>query len=312
MPRRTHHERGTEAFRGNLVQLLENFERELMKPDLREKVQALVPAYHMLRDLGSSLIPADDGGSGRDRILHYLKRYPKIVIPGDELMVVAGIGEWARRVRELRVQFGWGIATGVTINEMVCEDEFQELDGLQQLRPNDYMLLSTDQDRDAAHRWHVANEIRRSRDLSIRDRILAFLRKNVGSPVTGEELRYVAGNHTEWARRVRELRTEDGWPVVTKNTGRPDLGVGIYLLEKDRRLPTHDRHIPDPVRRMVLQRDGLSCQQCDWSHTMWDTADPRNLELHHKEHHAAGGANIPENLVTLCNVCHDDIHRSAK
>ena len=215
-------------------------------------------------------------------------------------MVVAGIGEWARRARELRVQFGWGIATGVTINEMATEDGFQELQDLPKLRPDDYMLLSAEQDRDAAHRWHIANEIRRSKSLSIRDRILAFFRQNVESSVTGEELRYVAGDHTEWARRVRELRTEEGWPVVTKNTGRPDLGIGVYLLAKDRQSPPHDRHIPDPVRRMVLQRDGLACRQCNWTHSMWDPADPRNLELHHKEHHAEGGANIPENLVMQC------------
>ncbi|WP_323985578.1 HNH endonuclease [Klebsiella aerogenes] len=32
------------------------------------------------------------------------------------------------------------------------------------------------------------------------------------------------------------------------------------------------------------------------------------LELHHIEHHADGGENTLENLITLCNVCHDEVH----
>ncbi|WP_139153108.1 HNH endonuclease, partial [Enterobacter kobei] len=33
------------------------------------------------------------------------------------------------------------------------------------------------------------------------------------------------------------------------------------------------------------------------------------LELHHIEHHADGGENTLDNLITLCNVCHDEVHR---
>ena len=47
------------------------------------------------------------------------------MIDGDELMVVSGIGEWAHRVRELRVQFGWWIYSGVTLQEM-AEDSPEE------------------------------------------------------------------------------------------------------------------------------------------------------------------------------------------
>ncbi len=102
-----------EAIRLQLLELLNNFGSELSGDDLRPKVQALIPSFHLLRDLGSSLIPQQDADSARDRILFYLRKYPLTVIEGDELMVVAGIGEWARRVRELRVQYGWSIVSGV-------------------------------------------------------------------------------------------------------------------------------------------------------------------------------------------------------
>jgi len=107
---------------------------------------------------------------------------------------------------------------------------------------------------------------------------------------------------------VRELRTEFGWPVATKSTGRPDLGIGVYVLQADRQSPEHDRNIPDDVRREVLRRDGYRCGGCQWSHAEWNPSDPRHLELHHLKPHAEGGENIKENLKTLCTVCHDKLH----
>ena len=102
-----------------------------------------------------------------------------------------------------------------------------------------------------------------------------------------------------------------GWPIATLQTGRPDLPVGHYVLQADRQSPEHDRHIPDNVRREAMRRDGYRCRECDWSHAEWNPSDPRHLELHHVEHHAMGGRNTEENLVTLCNVCHDVVHRRA-
>jgi hypothetical protein len=306
MTRRPHLQ-DPEELRRQLIELLENFEKELRGGNLRKKVQALIPAHHLLRDLGSSLIPFEGVSAARDRILQYLLKYPKTVIKGEELMVVAGIGEWARRVRELRVQFGWSILTGVTGAEM-ADEGVQVLPGTEAMRPDDYFLTATKEDRDSAHRWNIANDIRKGSG-SVRDKILQYFQRNIGVPISGEELRYVAKDRTEWARRVRELRTEFGWPVVTKNTGRPDLPIGFYLLEQNRQSPAHDRNIPDPVRTKVLKRDGYACRKCGWSQKDWIKSDPRNLELHHIKHHVDGGENTEENLMTVCTVGHDEIHR---
>ena len=297
-----------ESARRDVAELIKNFETELLSDELRPKVLALVPIFHRLRSLGKALIPEEHASAARDRILYYLRKYPGTIIHGDELLVVSGIQEYARRLRELRVQFGWIIVSGVTIKEM-SEDGTEEVpDKLKAMRPNEYVLLSVEEDRDAAHRWHVANTIRKKRG-SVLNKILQFLKANVGRGVTNEELRYVAGNKTEWARRVRELRTEFGWPIATKTTGRPDLGVGVYLLQADRQSPEHDRSIPDDVRRKVLRRDGYNCKKCGWSHDEWNPSDPRHLELHHIKHHAKGGENVEGNLKTLCTVCHDQVHR---
>lgn len=314
MARRSQPNNVPEELRQSLVELLTNFADELLKEDLREKVVALVPAFHKLRDLGSSLIPKSEAASARDRIIAYLLQYPGVVIDGDELMVVSGISEWARRVRELRVQFGWWIYSGVTFNQMAQNpDDVAAFKAMgidpQEIRPDQYVLMRVEQDRDAALRWNVLNEIRKKK-ISVKDKIIEYLRKNVGTPVTGEELSYLAGDTKEWARRVRELRTEDGWPIATKNTGRSDLPVGAYVLEEDRQAYEHDRTIPDPVRVAVLKRDNFRCVHCGWDRDMLNKDDPRKmLELHHKQQHKDGGENTVENLITLCNVCHDDIHR---
>jgi hypothetical protein len=300
----------SEEIRIDLQRLISNFEQELKSDDLREKVLSLVPCFHLLRDLGKSLIPMDTARSGRDRILHYFLKYPGIVIQGDELLVVSGIQEYARRVRELKVEFGWSIASGLTATQMVEEDEFPLSDiDVAGMKPSDYIMLSVEQDREAAFRWNLANEIRKEKT-AVRDKLLKYFRRNVGQKVTGEELKYLAKDRSEWARRVRELRTEFGWPVVTRNTGRPDLEVGVYLLEADRQSPEHDRRIPDPIKREVLRRDQYTCQTCNWNHDMSNRSDPRHLELHHIKPHAEGGENTADNLISLCTVCHDEVHRN--
>lgn len=306
--RKKQNEADPETLRLKIEGLIKNFESELRSGDLRRKVLALIPIFHGLRNLGKALIPGAYKSAARDRILDYFRKYSRTIIRGDELLVVSGIQDYPRRLRELRVQFGWAIASGVTIKEMRQEEAEEVPTELKRMKPSDYVLLDTEQDREAAHRWNMANAIRKQTG-SVRDKILKFMRANIGKGVTGEELRYVAGNKTEWARRVRELRTEFGWPVATKSTGRPDLAVGVYVLQADRQSFEHDRHIPDDVRREVLRRDGYKCTQCSWSHREWNPSDPRHLELHHVEHHAKGGPNVKDNLKTLCIVCHDKAHK---
>jgi hypothetical protein len=302
----------SEILRCALLDLIKNFGSELKNSDLRLRVIALIPSFHALRDLGSSLIPKENAASARDRIIFYLVAYPRKVIKGDELMVVSGIDDWPRRVRELRVEHGWSIVTGVTAQQMVMAGELDLTElGVGSLKVDDYVLLNEEQDWTAATRWHIANTIRNEK-LPVKEKLLAFFTKNVGRAVTGEELRYVAKNSTEWARRVRELRTEDGWFIATKTTGRPDLPIGAYVLEDLNQTPPHDRRIPDEVKGKVLVRDGHSCQHCKWDHSKWNPSNPRHLELHHVVHHAKGGENSIENLITLCTTCHREVHRKER
>jgi hypothetical protein len=279
---------------------LKKFEQNARFLSLREKVLKLVTVRHRLADLGVS-VAVDHGldpSDARERIRVYLIENVGEVISSDELAVVSGISEFGRRVRELRVEQGYRILTGAS----------PDPDSGVELRPDDYLLTDIDPDTDAARRWHVAKRIRNS-PAGSKQRVFQYLLENVGSPVTTEELSYVAKGAKEFARRVRELRTEDGYAIATRFTGRPNLRMGEYmLLSRNRIAEPHDRHIPEAVQKEVFTRDGNSCRICGWSPLMWSEADPRILELHHVNPHRKRGDNSADNLIVACNVCHDDIH----
>lgn len=139
-----------------LLALLRNFERTLSKGDLRDQVRALLPVHTLLRELGASLIPGDLAASARERLLHYFLAYPRLPLAREELIVVAAIDQWARRVRELRIEHGWPIVTGATAKQMAQQEEPLQLPmvDINEVKADDYLLIDTRQDRDAAHRWH--------------------------------------------------------------------------------------------------------------------------------------------------------------
>lgn len=57
------------------------------------------------------------------------------------------------------------------------------------------------------------------------------------------------------------------------------------------------------VREYVLSRDRHSCQQC------FGKSKDKILNVHHIESRKTGG-DRPDNLITLCETCHDLIHRT--
>lgn len=281
---------------------LNSFHLDLAALTLREKVVALADIHFKARCLGVSVVVAEglSATAALDRIKVYLQRHVGEVIDGVELDVVSGISEYARRIRQLRVEQGYRIVTGASPDE----------DSGVYLKPDQYTMISADVDLDASRRWLIANRIRKQKGGS-KSKILAFLIENLGKVVTTEELSYVSGNKSEFGRRTRELRTEDGYAIATKTTGRPDLRVGEYvLLATTRVAEPHDRHIPAEVQREVYARDENTCRNpsCKWNMCQWTTTDARILELHHLQAHAERGPNTASNLIVLCSRCHDEVH----
>lgn len=94
-----------------------------------------------------------------------------------------------------------------------------------------------------------------------RGKLRAHFLANVGRIMDSEELRAVGDNQSEWARRVRELRTEEGYLILTHND-RSELKPGQYLLENPKPQPAFERAISKETRAFVLDRNGFTCQMC--------------------------------------------------
>jgi len=288
----------TEALIAEIEARLEHYRKKYIGLSWREKVLVLVEISGSIKKLGKITNPDAAKVGARERIRLYMLNNLGLVISAAELEVVSGISEYGRRVRELRIQDGYKILTGYSNDPQVGVE----------LKPREYILVDSEPDITAARRWHIANRIRKETSGGSKGRILRYLLENVGQVVTNEEIAYVA-KAKEFGRRVRELRTEEGFAVATQFTGRPDLKMGEYVLESaERRSEQHDRNIPFDVQKEVYERDRSTCRLDGWNRKKWSREDPRILELHHIQEHVAGGHNIPDNLVVLCSKCHDDIH----
>jgi hypothetical protein len=232
------------------------------------------------------------GEGAKARILGYLKARIGEEVHGEELRLVSGIQEWARRVRELRVEDGYEVA---------------------QIGRSTYRLESEVPDKARAQQWELANKTRRQPG-NARDRIKAFLEANVGQMVTREQIDYVS-RIAEGSRRVRELRDEEGWPI-NSHIDEQALEPGEYRLlstdPADRRDPLQ-RLYPDDLRERIFERDAYTCQVCGRDREKAEKAGDTRfyLEVHHKvaiadelEALPLAERNEPANLVTLCHSDH--------
>lgn len=129
---------------------------------------------------------------------------------------------------------------------------------------------------------------------------------NIGRVMDSDELRGIAGAN-EYGRRIRELRNEEGFQILTHND-RSDLKPGEYLLLSRKPLPAFSREISKELRALVLDRNGFTCQMCGAVAGEVDPYDPsRKTRLHigHIVDKSTGGSDDASNLRALCSVCNE-------
>lgn len=143
--------------------------------------------------------------------------------------------------------------------------------------------------------------------MGARDRLRDYFLSNLGRVLEGEELRKAAGGISEWARRVRELRNEEGYLILTHND-RSDLKAGQYLLLTAKPEPAFERGISKETRAIVLDRNGFTCQMCGagaGEPHPFDTSRKTRLHLGHIIDKSMGGSDDPSNLRAVCSVCNE-------
>lgn len=221
-----------ELLRVQLVAILQDLPGRLVHGTVGEQVNELVRINHHLRDLGASIgasLAPEDSDSGRARLIAYLRAQVGRIVHTDELMIVAAIGDYPRRIRELRTQHGWPIISGLAVRDLrLLPASPAALKNVPtSIAPDEYLLLEDLQDKSAPDRWTVAG----GRDRSQRPAALVkdYLEQFRGQRVTAEELRYLVGNRVDWTSSLAELAAS-GADIAGIDLAAPGIPPGIFVF----------------------------------------------------------------------------------
>jgi 5-methylcytosine-specific restriction endonuclease McrA len=138
---------------------------------------------------------------------------------------------------------------------------------------------------------------------SARMKIRRFLESNLGKVVTTEEIAQAAGIR-EYARRIRELRDDEGMQIQSCKDRR-DLKPNQYILVSLERAPRFTHKIDKTTRARILERNGMTCAMCGIG-----AGDPdpykvgRTIRLQ-VDHVNPDGPTTDENLRVLCSNCNE-------
>ncbi len=143
--------------------------------------------------------------------------------------------------------------------------------------------------------------------------ILEFFLRNIGRVLTSKEIQNASEGAVEWARRVRELRNEDGYQILSHHD-RARLKTNEYIMETMARLPAFARGISKETRAVVLERNGYTCQMCGAA-----AGDPDplggnrtvRLTMGHIIDKSKGGGDSPQDLRTVCTNCNEGLQNTA-
>lgn len=143
--------------------------------------------------------------------------------------------------------------------------------------------------------------------------ILEFFLRNIGKVLESKDIQQASGGAVEWARRVRELRNEDGYQILS-HKDRANLKPNQYLLETDKRVPAFARGISKETRAWVLERNGYTCQMCGVAAGDPDPLGKNRtvrLTMGHIVDKSKGGDDSPNNLRAVCTNCNEGLQNTA-
>ncbi len=140
-----------------------------------------------------------------------------------------------------------------------------------------------------------------------KEKIRQFLIANIGRVIESHELQEAAEGAVQYSRRLRELREQEGWPILS-HLDSTDLKPGQYLIREE---PPENYGvsfsplISARLRAAVLDRNGFTCQMCGLTPGDIDPSTSRKVRLHvgHIVDRSHGGKDELSNLRALCSTC---------
>ena len=152
-----------------------------------------------------------------------------------------------------------------------------------------------------------------ARRKSSKQLILDYFLANRGKILESRDIQTASGGAVEWARRVRELRNEEGYQILS-HKDRADLKPNQYLLETTKRTPAFKRNISKETRAWVLERNGYTCQMCG---VAAGDPDPLGIDrtvrltMGHIIDKSKGGDDTPQNLRAICTNCNEGLQNTS-
>jgi 5-methylcytosine-specific restriction endonuclease McrA len=152
-----------------------------------------------------------------------------------------------------------------------------------------------------------------ARRKSSKQLMLEYFLANLGKTLESRDIQAASGGAVEWARRVRELRNEEGYQILS-HKDRADLKPNQYRLETTKRTPAFKRNISKETRAWVLERNGYTCQMCGVA-----AGDPDplggdrtvRLTMGHIVDKSKGGEDSPQNLRAICTNCNEGLQNTS-
>ena len=148
---------------------------------------------------------------------------------------------------------------------------------------------------------------KKSKGEGAKDKLRKFFLANVGKVLDSKTLQVVADGASEWGRRVRELRNEEGLNIAT-HKDKDELKPGQYILLSKKPLPAFERGVSKETRALVLDRNGFTCQMCGAAagepHP-YDNGRKTRLHIGHIIDKSMGGTDESFNLRAICSVCNE-------
>lgn len=145
----------------------------------------------------------------------------------------------------------------------------------------------------------------RAKAKSARAKLRSHFLNNLGRVIGSDELRTVAGNIAECTRRIRELRREEGYQILTNND-RADLKPGEYLLETDMPLPAFAMGISKETCAAALDRDDFTCKMCGavaGEVDCYDASRRIRLYIGRGNDEILDDSDEANHLIAICSVC---------
>ena len=163
------------------------------------------------------------------------------------------------------------------------------------------------------HRWSEESAPEMSKPRGSKQRILEYFLTHLNQVLESRDIQNASGCAVEWARRVRELRNEDGYQILS-HKDRADLKPNQYLMETIDRLPAFKRGISKETQAWVLERNGYTCQMCGAAAGDPDPGGGNRtvrLTMGHIIDKSKGGSDTPENLKAVCTTCNEGLQNTA-